>query len=532
MKIILHNIKVPVTSGDPENEAVETVINRLNRRGIRVAGIPTVAKRSIDARDRNSIRWIFSVIADTEKNVSKEKLGLIDAVEYRDEKIRIEIGDKKMGGRPVVVGFGPCGMFAALLLAENGYRPVVLERGGDVSARKKAVEDFYKNGILDTNCNVQFGAGGAGTFSDGKLITRINDPKCSYVLDRFVEFGAPEDIKINAKPHIGTDLLTGIVSRISDRIVSLGGEILYRTVFEKALFDSSGNVKSVLTDKGSLECGSLILAIGHSSRDTYGYLLGSGFEIIAKPFSVGVRIEHLREKIDYALYGDYAGILPPAEYTLSHKEGQRGVYSFCMCPGGNVVAAASEEGSVVTNGMSYHKRDGKNSNSALAVSVLPSDYGSSPEKAIGFQREIEKRGYFLGGSNYDAPVQTVGDFLDGKTGTLPSEAEPTYMGGGHWKTSDLRGLFPKFVSEILEIGIRDFGRKIPGFDSPNAVLTGPETRTSAPVRIVRNENRTSPSHGNIYPCGEGAGYAGGITSAAVDGINTALEIMKKFKPAD
>ncbi|MGM9679964.1 MAG: NAD(P)/FAD-dependent oxidoreductase [Eubacteriales bacterium] len=528
-RILLHNIKVRVTDPDPDEKALSFASSRLRREGVFPKDL-TVAKKSVDARKKEDIFFLYSVSAEIEKTVGAKKMTALDAVELKESDLSVAYGDQTLDAPPVVVGFGPCGMFHALLLAENGYRPTVLERGGNVRERQSAVDAFYRTGVLNPEQNIQFGAGGAGTFSDGKLMTRINDPKCSYVLERLCEFGAPKEILTCAKPHIGTDLLLGIVDRIANRITELGGRIEYHTKLIGMCTDSSGRVTAAVTDRGEIPCGTLTLAPGHSSRDTYLWLMDRGIAVEPKSFSVGVRIEHLQERISEALYGKYAPILPPGEYSLSKRIGDRGVYSFCMCPGGVVVAATSEEGAVVTNGMSYHARDGKNANSALAVSVFPSDVGGTPASAIAFQRSLERAAYGAGGGNYHAPVQTVGDFLTGKSGSEPTEVQSTYMGGDRFALCDLHEVLPPFVSSMLEIGIRDFGRKINGFDSPSALLTGVESRTSAPLRILRGSDGTALGHENLYPAGEGAGYAGGITSAAVDGIHSALAIMGKYKP--
>ncbi len=528
-RILLHNIKIRVDESDPDQKALANATSRLRREGIFPLSVK-ISKKSVDARKRDHIVFLYSVTVEVRKIPDPGSLSRLDAAAIKEEDMEIRFGSDPLSAPPVVVGFGPCGMFHALLLAENGYRPVVLERGGDVRERGQAVERFYQTGILDPEQNIQFGAGGAGTFSDGKLITRINDPKCSYVLEQLCKFGAPKDILTNAKPHIGTDLLLGIVEKIAERITELGGTILYHTKLTGMKTDPDGRILAALTDRGEIPCGSLTLAPGHSSRDTYFWLMDSGFALEPKPFSVGVRIEHLQEKISHALYGDFAPLLPPGEYSLSKRIGERGVYSFCMCPGGEVVAATSEEGAVVTNGMSRHARAGKNANSALAVSVFPSDYGGTPKSAIDFQRNLERTAYLAGGGNYRAPLQTVGDFLSGKTGSEPTDVQSTYMGGDRFTLCDLHTVLPPFVSTMLETGIRDFGRRIEGFDCPSALLTGVESRTSAPLRILRTAEYTAMGHENLYPAGEGAGYAGGITSAAVDGINSAIALMKRYKP--
>ena len=532
MTILIHNIKVGLA--DPQGEALEAARSKLKSAGVKATGL-ALSKRSVDARKKDEICYVCSVAATVNGEISPKKLKALGAVVLAEEEVRPVMGTavppKGADGnslRPVVVGFGPAGMFAALLLAEQGYRPIVLERGDSVYERAKQVDAFLKSGKLSTESNIQFGAGGAGTFSDGKLITRINDAKCSYVLRRLCEFGADPDILVNARPHIGSDRLPVIVDGIAKRIEELGGEIHYRTKLMGIRKGAQGQVIGAITSMGEIPTHALILAIGHSARDTYEWLLADDYLIQPKAFSVGVRIEHLQEDINYAMYGKFAHQLPPAEYNLSYRQGDRGVYSFCMCPGGTVMAAASEEGGVVTNGMSNSARDGKNSNSALAVSVLPEDYGNTPMGAIAFQRNLERQAFIAGGSNYNAPLQTVGDYLDGKQGSAPHRIRSTYREGDHYTLCDLHTILPPLAGDLLGEGIRRFGRQIQGFDAPDALLTGLETRTSAPLRILRGDDRQAIGHSGLYPCGEGAGYAGGITSAAIDGIGTALALMAKW----
>ncbi len=523
MKILVRNIRTPITVS--ESEVMEQACSRLAPFTLKEEITNKhIFRRSIDTR-RREITFVWSVALELNRSVSESELTKIDAVElYESDPLgNITEGDEIMTERPVVVGFGPCGMFSALMLAESGYKPIVIERGDNVLSRTQKVGRFFRDGILDTESNIQFGAGGAGTFSDGKLVTRINDARVGYVLNRLYSFGAPKEVLLHAKPHIGTDKLLGIVNNIAARITELGGEIRYNTRLDGIVM-KNGKAVAVRTQNGEIPCSILILAIGHSARDTYYYLKDNGFKLVPKPFSVGVRIEHLREDIDRAFYGEYAGDprLGAAEYSLSKRIGDDCVYSFCMCPGGEVVAAASEEGGVVTNGMSRYKRDGVNSNAALAVNVLPED------DPIEFQRRLEREAFRLGGGDYSAPIMTVGDFLHKTSGRSPSRVTPTYR-KGKVREADLRKLFPERISSMLEIGIKSFEHNIKGFSSPSAILTGVESRTSAPLRIMRNEALLAEGFDNIYPCGEGAGYAGGITSAAVDGIRVAEEIIKRYK---
>ena len=519
-----------------EDDVMLLATEKLNKTRISLNPVSLrIYKRSVDARKKDNIKLVYTVCAECEVSspVDEEILGRHGVFVLREPSLDIKCGSKQMDARPVVVGFGPAGMFCALLLAEHGYRPIVIERGDDVDTRLESKMHFYDTHKLDPESNVQFGAGGAGTFSDGKLVTRINDSACSYVLRTMYELGAPEEILTRAKPHVGTDKLLSVVRNAHRRIRELGGEIYYRTRLDGIQFDSAGNVRSVTVNgTQSIECGALCLCIGHSARDTYAMLMKSGINLVPKPFSVGVRIEHLRTDIDRAMYGDesLSEILGPAEYNLSYNTKKRGVYTFCMCPGGEVVAAASEEGGVVVNGMSNYKRDGINSNCAVAVSVFESDYGGTVESAIAFQRSLERAAFMAGGGEYAAPVTTLGDFFDKSTGTAPTRVRPTYMGGSNYRLCNFSDFCPEFVYSSLRDGIASFDRKISGFASRDAILSAFETRTSAPVRILRTESRYVEGHENFYPCGEGAGYAGGITSAAVDGLRTAIEIIGRYSP--
>ncbi len=506
--------------GDYDAQAIHKAASLIHRL---TGGHPEnlkIAKKSVDAR--RELSFVYSVAAELDGDV---KIPDDPAIRrFSEPTLTLPHGETKITHRPVIVGFGPAGMFCGLILAEAGFRPIILERGGSVEERTAAVERFIRDGILDTETNIQFGAGGAGTFSDGKLTTRINDPLIAWVLKCLVELGAPEDILYKAKPHIGTDVLREVVKNADRRIRAAGGEIRYH-----AAADCIGE-HTVRAGGEELPYDVLVLAIGHSARDTYAELLSKNYLIEAKPFSVGVRAEHLQTTIDTALYHDYAGdpTLGHGEYQLSYREGNRGCYTFCMCPGGTVVPSASEEGGVVTNGMSTRARDGRNANAAVCVSVLPEDYGANPAGAIAFQRELERRAFEAGGRHYAAPVQTVGDLLAGKWGTEPTSVQPTYR-NGDVRPADLTKIFPSFVTEMLKTGLVNFGTKIRGYADAAVPLTGVETRTSAPVRIVRGEDGCAIGHPGLYPCGEGAGYAGGIVSAAVDGIRMAGKIMEKYR---
>lgn len=529
--LVVNNIKLSTDASF--REAFSVAEARLKKASVKVKDPTyTVYRRSIDARKKDDIKFVYSILVrGVFENVTERTLAIAGASEDKSEMPEVKFGNEPLHERPVIIGSGPCGLFCALMLAENGYRPIVLERGGCVAERIKEIESFKKNRVLNTETNVQFGAGGAGTFSDGKLITRINDAMSSYVLKRFVEFGAPEEILYLAKPHIGTDVLCSVVDRMVERLEELGAEVRFRTKFIGADF-SKQSIKTISTTGGDMPAGALVLALGHSARDTYEMLISRGLSVEAKNFSVGMRIEHLASTIDGGMYGKSAGDknLGHAEYALSYNTKERGVYTFCMCPGGEVVAAASESGGVVVNGMSEHKRDGRNSNSAVVCSIFKEDVGNDPMKAIEFQRKIERGAFKAGGEDYSAPIITFGDFVSGGLKSEPSDVLPTYMDGKGVKLARPESYLPELVCTSLKNAILDFDRKINGFADKNAVLTGAETRTSAPLRILRNnDTRLAFGFDNLYPAGEGAGYAGGITSAAIDGIRTALALMEKYK---
>ena len=432
--------------------------------------------------------------------------------------------------RPVVVGSGPAGLFAALILAKAGACPLLIERGRPVEQRQADVEQFRRTGVLNVHSNVQFGEGGAGTFSDGKLNTGIKDPLCRFVLEELVKAGAPDEILWQAKPHVGTDRLCGAVKRLREQIIELGGEVRFETAVTDMVIENGKLTGLELNGDATIPCEHAIFAIGHSARDTVEMLYRRGLPMEKKPFAVGVRVEHPRRDIDRARYGAAAGhpALGAADYKLvSHLKDGRGVYTFCMCPGGVVIAAASEEGGVAVNGMSEFARDAENSNSALLVGVSVEDMvGDSPLAGIALQRQMEQAAYALGGGGYRAPVQLVGDFLRDRASVSLGEVNPSYKPGV--TLADLRGCLPKFVAASLKEALPLFGRQLQGFDRYDAVLTGVESRSSSPVRLLRNENGQSTIAG-VYPCGEGAGYAGGITSAAVDGIRCAKWVLENLQ---
>lgn len=493
-------------------------------RAIKLNNIPAskvkrwrIFKKSIDARNKNDVHFVYTIDIDTDDLKIVSRLTKVAEIEF--PKIQ---NKRKSEYRPVIVGAGPAGLFAGLILAQNGVKPIILEQGKSVEERQKDIEEFKATGRLNVLSNVQFGEGGAGTFSDGKLNTGITSPYCRKVLEEFVNFGAPNQILYMNKPHLGTDNLINIIRNMRNEIIRLGGEFGFNEKVTDFEFEN-GKLKAVICSK-KIETDTAILAIGHSSRDTFEKLYSLGFNMQAKSFSVGVRVEHKQKLINESQYGTKTKLkLPPAEYKLVYHGDGRSLYTFCMCPGGVVVASSSEEGTIVTNGMSYFARDGENANSALLVGVNPEDFaGDSPLRGMYFQKDLEEKAFKIGGGNYTAPVQNVTDFLENKVTEKFGEVKPTYL--PNVKMTDLHLVLPKFVTDTMEEGIKYFDTKIKGF-AKSGVLTGVETRSSSPVRILRDETLQSNMRG-IYPCGEGAGYAGGIMSAAVDGIKCAIKILE------
>ncbi len=490
-----------------------------------------ISKKSVDARKKNDVHYTYSIDIEL-KNEQRYEHKFEKIKENKLPKIKVR---RSSNYQPVIVGAGPAGLFAAFTFVENGIKPIIIEQGQSVEQRKKTVDEFMEKRKLNPMSNIQFGEGGAGTFSDGKLTTGINSPYCRKVLEEFVNFGAPEQILYLSKPHLGTDKLIDIIKNMREYIISKGGTFLFNEKVTDIQINNEkiSAVNCMKKDKeGSAEnrtvkTDCVIFAIGHSSRETFKMLYNKGISMKAKNFSVGVRIEHLQEDINKAQYGTQTKLkLPPAEYKLAyHDNNGRSCYTFCMCPGGQVVPSSSEERTIVTNGMSNFLRDGKNANSAVLVNVTPDDFESdSPLSGIEFQKKIEQKAFELGGKNYNAPIQKVEDFLLNKPSTNIGKITPTYKPG--YTLTNISDLFPDFINETLRRGIKYFDERLHGFANPEAILTGPETRSSSPVRILRNDNLETNIDG-IYPCGEGAGYAGGIMSAAVDGIKCAIAILEK-----
>lgn len=487
-----------------------------------------IVKQSIDARNKEKIMYSYEIDVEVDnENVILKKNKSKDILKAPEEKYEFKItGKEKMKNRPIIIGAGPAGLFSAYMLAKHGYKPLILERGEKVENRVKTVEKFWKEGILNKNSNVQFGEGGAGTFSDGKLNTLVKDKfyRNKKVLEIFVNMGAPEEILYINKPHIGTDLLRDVIINLRNEIIKMGGEIRYNSCLTNVEIQNS-SIKSIeINNSEKIDTEVLILAIGHSARDTFRLLKEKGLFMESKPFAVGVRVQHSQEKINYAQYGNAKNLLPPASYKLTyHASNGRGVYSFCMCPGGFVVNASSEEKRLAINGMSNFDRDEKNANSAIVVTVSLEDFENKIFGGLEFQEKLEEKTYKLG--NGKIPIQTLKDFFENKKSMEINGLKPVIK--GKYKLSNLQEILPEFMIDALKEAFRNFDKKIKGFADDDTILAAIETRTSSPVRIVRNLEGESNIKG-IYPAGEGAGYAGGIMSAAMDGIKTAENIAKIY----
>ncbi len=534
MKLVLNALRLPLSKLD--QNLSDLVARELDLPIGAIKGVK-VLRESIDARKKFSLALVYNLELDVEASAKQLKRVLQHNPALQEKRAQqprsIPRGSKALHSRPVVVGSGPAGYFAAITLATYGYAPLLVERGDDVDTRTVRISNFWDCAELDPESNVQFGEGGAGTFSDGKLTTRISDDRIALVLETFVANGAPEEILYKHKPHVGTDKLRTVVKGLRKQVERLGGEVRFRAKVT-GLRVEQGKITAVeINSQEEIPAGAVVLAIGHSARDTYAMLRDLGITMEEKPFAIGLRVEHPQALIDQAQFAHFAGNtkLGHADYQLTYQDTDTGrsAYAFCMCPGGKVVAATSEKKQVVTNGMSEFARDTGTANSALVVNVKPDDFGTDGDclSGIEFQRTWERKAFKLGGSNYRAPAQSVEDFLTDKISSK-LEFDASYLPGV--EMANLKDVLPKEVGEVLGRAIESFNTKINGFKTHKATLTGVETRTSAPVRILRDKNLQSPALAGLYPAGEGAGYAGGIMSAAIDGIRVAEAIISQYAP--
>lgn len=519
--ILIKNIKAPISC--KEKEFLEERIRKKLKMNMRNLNY-TIFKKSLDSRKKEDIHYVYQLLVDIDLSEEKiKKMRLKDVSVYVEEEFYIE-AKMKFEKSPIVVGSGPAGLFATYILAKNGAKPILLERGKSVEEREIDIENFRKFGKLLENSNVQFGEGGAGTFSDGKLTSRSKDSRGYEVLKILVEGGAPEEILYMNKPHVGTDLLRKIIINLRKSMIEMGAQIFFNTLVEDIIIEGN-RAKGVVTNHGNYLSDHIILALGHSARDTFKKLYEKNIPMENKAFAIGFRVEHKREFINKSQFGFMSDKLPSADYNLTYqdRESNRGIYTFCMCPGGEVIGASSQKNHLVVNGMSYHARDMENSNSALLVTVSAKDFGDGVLDGIYFQEEIERKAFVLGGSNYYAPVQKVSDYIENRLTEKLGEIEPTYKPG--YTFANLRDLFNDEINSSMIKGLLGFNKKIKGFSEGDAILTGVETRSSSPVRILRDSNMESIGIKGIFPIGEGAGYSGGIMSSAIDGIKVAQILL-------
>lgn len=504
----LSGVKLPV--GASEQKLYELARNAL-RAPVKYFRI---LKKSLDARDKNKLHWLYTFEFSAEKQTEKNPLSALGETREKDKRV-------------LIVGAGPAGLFCAVRLLQWGMRPVIIERGAPVDERERDIRSFFETGKLNICSNVQFGEGGAGTFSDGKLNTQTNSRENAEVLRLFAAFGAPAEVTYLNKPHVGSDNLKRVIKNIREYILRNGGKIFFHTALEDVETKEGKVIAALLSNGEKMPVDDVVLAVGHSARDTFEILKRNGACLQQKEFAVGVRIEHLQEKISFSQYGKNYKLLPPADYKLVSHADERAAFTFCMCPGGIVMPAASEEDMVATNGMSNYKRDEKNANSALIVQVKKEDFKSDdPLAGVAFQRRLERAAYLAGGGDYVAPAQRVEDFLCSRPSVCAGEVLPSYARGVGYTT--LNSLFPAPITAALMKAISDMDVRLKGFAHPDALMTGVESRTSSPVRILRGDDGQSVTLGGLYPCGEGAGYAGGITSAAADGLRTASKLIQKY----
>ncbi len=521
--IKVRQIKIEVEH-DNKDYLLDKIIKKLNTKKENIIDYK-ISKKSIDAR-KNEIYYVYEVIVNL-KNENKINLSK-DIIYYEEKEYKLPpSGDIFLKERPIIVGSGPAGLFSAYILVSAGYKPIIIERGKNIELRTKDVEKFWESGVLDENSNVQFGEGGAGTFSDGKLNTLIKDKRNlgKKVFSTFVKFGSPQEIMYVQKPHIGTDILRDVIKNMREDIIKKGGEFRFNTTLTNIKTENNTLKAIEVNNKEIIPCTALVLAIGHSARDTIKMLYDNKLKMEPKPFAVGVRVMHKQEMINKNQYKEKANLLPSASYKLTYTTKQkRGVYSFCMCPGGFVVNASSERNRLAINGMSNYKRDEENANSAIIVTTTPNDYGNDCLSAIKFQRELEEKAYKLASGKI--PIQKLIDFKENKKTTSLGSIKPITK--GKYEFANLREILPDYIIESLLEAFVNFDKKIKGFASDDTLLAAIESRTSSPIRIIRDESLESSIKG-IYPCGEGAGYSGGITSSAIDGIKVAEKIIKKYK---